>query len=80
MVVTPHHPSSAISCQGDGAAPDGFEGVGALFPPGIFDNGRPGRGGLAVGWECLSGKMALVARMLETLKSTTDDRSGTSLQ
>jgi hypothetical protein len=35
------------------------------FPPGLFDNGRPGRGGLAQGWELLSGKMAVTARMLQ---------------
>ena len=45
-----------------------------LFPPGLFDNGRPGRGGLAMGWEFVGGKMAVVARMLDLLKTTTDDK------
>jgi len=45
-----------------------------LFPPGLFDDGRVGRGGMAAGWEELSGKFALAARMLETLHAYTDDR------
>jgi hypothetical protein len=60
--------------QNEGAATDDWEGVAGLFPPGVFDNGRAGRGGLAVGWEYLGGKMAVVARMLDVLKATTDDK------
>ncbi len=48
--------------------------IGKHFPPGIFDNGRPGRGGLAQGWELLSGKMGVTARMLQMLYSATSDR------
>ncbi|MEW5303086.1 MAG: hypothetical protein WDW36_005813 [Sanguina aurantia] len=57
-----------------GAGATGFEGVGDLFPYGVFDDGRSGRGGMAVGWETLSGKMAVTARMLHALFTTTDDR------
>lgn len=41
---------------------------------GVFDDGRPGRGGLAVGWEALSGKFAIVADMLEILWTRTRDK------
>jgi hypothetical protein len=41
---------------------------------GVFDDGRPGRGGLADGWEQLSGKFALVAEMLEILWKRTRDK------
>jgi hypothetical protein len=58
----------------DGAAAEGFEGVGALMPPGLFDNGRAGRGDMALGWEELSGKLALVARLLAVLRATCDDK------
>lgn len=58
----------------EGGGIEGFEGVQALFPPGLFDDGRPGRGGVALGWEALSGKMALVARMLHVLHTSTNDR------
>ena len=51
-----------------------MQGVERLFPIGVFDNGRPGRGGLAMGWELLSGKMAVAARMLHVLHTETDDR------
>ena len=51
-----------------------MQNVGDIFPPGVFDNGRPGRGGMAIGWEELSGKMAVLARMLHVLYTETDDR------
>ncbi|WIA32931.1 hypothetical protein OEZ86_006099 [Tetradesmus obliquus] len=60
--------------QVDGTVVEGFEGVGELFPPGLFDNGRPGRGEMALGWECLSGKMGFVAQLLAVLRATTDDK------
>jgi hypothetical protein len=60
--------------QPDGTVAEGFEGVGELFPPGLFDNGRPGRGDMAVGWEELSGKFAFVARLLAVLRSSGDDK------
>jgi len=60
--------------QADGSVAEGFEGVGELMPPGLFDNGRPGRGEMALGWEELSGKLALVARLLAVLRSTCDDK------
>lgn len=53
---------------------EGFEGVGELMPPGLFDNGRVGRGEMALGWEELSGKLALVARLLAVLRQTCDDK------
>lgn len=50
------------------------QGVAELFPPGLFDDGRPGRGPMCVGWEATSGKFALCARMLGLLWDETDDR------
>ncbi|DBA95427.1 TPA: DNA-dependent ATPase protein rad54 [Trebouxia sp. C0006] len=58
----------------DSGVAEGFEGCGQFFPPGLFDNGRVGRGGLAQGWELLSGKFALMARMLAVLRTETNDR------
>eukprot|EP00195_Chlamydomonas_chlamydogama_P012357 CAMPEP_0202906302 /NCGR_PEP_ID=MMETSP1392-20130828/38231_1 /ASSEMBLY_ACC=CAM_ASM_000868 /TAXON_ID=225041 /ORGANISM="Chlamydomonas chlamydogama, Strain SAG 11-48b" /LENGTH=1035 /DNA_ID=CAMNT_0049594745 /DNA_START=120 /DNA_END=3227 /DNA_ORIENTATION=+ len=59
---------------GDDALSDGFQNLGDLFPVGLFDNGRVGRGGMAVGWELMSGKMAVLARMLNLLHAETKDR------
>ena len=53
-----------------------MQGVGVLFPPGLFDNGRVGRGGMAAGWEAVGGKMAVLARMLHVLYTETTDRCG----
>jgi DNA repair and recombination protein RAD54 and RAD54-like protein len=41
---------------------------------GVFDDGRPGRGGLAAGWESLSGKFAVMAKMLDILWNRTTDK------
>ena len=60
--------------QADGTVAEGFDGVGEIIPPGLFDNGRPGRGEMALGWEELSGKLALVARLLAVLRQTCDDK------
>ena len=45
---------------------------GRFFPPGLFDDGRPGRGRAAwpPGWPALSGKFAVLAAMLERLRPT----------
>jgi hypothetical protein len=45
---------------------------GRFFPPGLFDDGRPGRGRAAwpAGWPALSGKFAVLAAMLERLRPT----------
>ena len=51
-----------------------MQGCGQFFPPGLFDNGRAGRGALAADWELLSGKFALMARMLTALRTGTSDR------
>lgn len=59
-----HHTPFALALQN----------VGDLFPPGLFDNGRVGRGGMALGWELLGGKMAVLARMLHLLHTETQDR------
>jgi hypothetical protein len=50
------------------------QNVEELFPPGVFDCGRYGRGGMALGWELLSGKMAVLSRMLQALRTDTRDR------
>ncbi len=50
------------------------QGVAALFPPCLFDDGRPGRGSMAVGWEATSGKFGVAARMLALLWEKTDDK------
>lgn len=60
--------------QADGTVAEGFEGVGDLFPPGLFDSGRAGRGEMAWGWEDLSGKMGFVARLLAVLREKTTDK------
>eukprot|EP00887_Chlorella_sp_A99_P002466 scaffold10.g2466.t1 len=65
--------SNAKPDAGDKVA-EGFEGCDRFFPPGLFDDGRPGRGGMPLGWENLSGKFAVVARMLEILRACTRDR------
>ena len=78
------------SGRGGGGAPSvskktegsvaGFEGAGDLFPPGIFDtrgNGNVNGGAnrtLPFGWEAMSGKFAVVARMLAILREQTKDR------
>lgn len=69
-------PAGLLPCcaQADGTVAEGFEGIGELMPPGLFDNGRPGRGEMALGWEELSGKLALVARLLAVLRQTCDDK------
>ncbi|KAG2497992.1 hypothetical protein HYH03_004251 [Edaphochlamys debaryana] len=67
------HSKAALAGE-EGDKVEGFENVGSLFPPGLFDNGRAGRGGMAVGWEAVSGKMAVLARMLHLLYTETNDR------
>ncbi|KXZ56498.1 hypothetical protein GPECTOR_1g446 [Gonium pectorale] len=74
-----HSKAAAVAAGGGGGEDgegrvEGFEHVGSLFPPGLFDNGRVGRGGMAAGWENLSGKMAVLARMLALLYAETNDR------
>lgn len=49
-----------------------FQGCDEIFPPGVFRAG--GRGGLPHGWEDMSGKMAVLGRMLALLKVETNDR------
>ncbi|GAB4814175.1 hypothetical protein N2152v2_001221 [Parachlorella kessleri] len=65
--------SNAHSDKEEGGA-QGFEDCGRFFPPGMFDAGRAGRGGMMVGWEALSGKFAVLARMLESLRESTRER------
>ena len=45
-----------------------------FFPPGLLDDGRVGRGGMSAGWEHLSGKFGVLARMLAVLWTQTADR------
>jgi DNA repair and recombination protein RAD54 and RAD54-like protein len=65
--------SSSAARSSDPAA-NGFAGAGEIFPPGIFDAGRGNRGSLPPGWENLSGKFAVVSRMLALLREQTKDR------
>ena len=58
----------------EGNQADGFENCDQHFPPGLFDDGRKGRGGMAPGWEYLSGKFAALADLLDNLRKPTDDR------
>ena len=58
----------------DPKAAEGFQDCDKFFLPGIFDNGRAGRGSMAEGWEFLSGKMAALANLLENLRQNTNDR------
>ncbi|KFM27422.1 DNA repair and recombination protein RAD54-like protein [Auxenochlorella protothecoides] len=57
-----------------GGEADGFAGAGAFFPPGLFDDGRPGRGSMPLGWEHLSGKFSVLAKLLDVLRRLTTDR------
>ena len=50
------------------------QGCAQFFLPGVFNDGRAGRGEMAQEWENLSGKFALVAEMLRVLFNETDDR------
>ncbi|PSC67651.1 DNA repair and recombination RAD54 [Micractinium conductrix] len=52
---------------------EGFENCLDLFPANAF-GGRSARGGMAPGWELLSGKFAVLAGMLELLRTCTKDR------
>ncbi len=61
------------SCS-DTSEQAGFKDCGKFFPPGLFDNGRIGRGGMAPGWELLSGKMAVLLRLLVNLRKDTRDK------
>lgn len=51
-----------------------LQGCEQFFLPGMFDDGRAGRGQMAAGWEALSGKFAVLATMLAQLRERTDDR------
>mmetsp|Transcript_11199 Transcript_11199/g.69143 ORF Transcript_11199/g.69143 Transcript_11199/m.69143 type:complete len:886 (+) Transcript_11199:228-2885(+) len=52
----------------------GFENAHDFFPPEMFGENRNGRGRMAVGWELLSGKFAVLSRLLAHLRKHTDDR------
>ena len=41
--------SAAARADEGGPAAEGFEDAGRFFPPGLLDNGRPGRGGVSLG-------------------------------
>lgn len=64
-------------CGGAGGpkatAADGFEGCAALFPPGIYGDGRKGSA-LPSGWEATGGKFFVLSRLLDHLRATTHDR------
>lgn len=46
----------AIHSPGAKGDAEGFAGAAEFFPPGLLDDGRPGRGSLPIGWEHLSGE------------------------
>lgn len=50
----------AVHAAGGRGDTEGFAGAADFFPPGLFDDGRPGRGALPRGWEHLSGKDLLL--------------------
>ncbi|KAL4440282.1 hypothetical protein ABPG75_003283 [Micractinium tetrahymenae] len=52
---------------------EGFEGCAAYFSREMY-GGRSGRGGMSPGWELQSGKFAVLAGMLELLRTCTSDR------
>ena len=64
MLAFPGCCSAARAEDGSGKDAEGFEGCGRLFPPGVFDGGRPGRGGMPPGVRCHSGCSAVLYRML----------------
>lgn len=45
-----------------------------VFSAGVFDDGRPGRGAPAPGWEAHGGKFDVLARLLDYLRRYTSDR------
>ena len=47
----------AIHSPGAKGDAEGFAGAAEFFPPGLLDDGRPGRGSLPIGWEHLSGEL-----------------------
>jgi hypothetical protein len=74
--ATPHLKKPRPAQSPDGTVAEGFGGapLSSLFPPGLFDGGRPGRGGMAAGWEALGSKMGLVVGLLGELRAATDDK------
>ena len=50
------------------------QGCQQYFLPGMFDDGRSGRGAMGLDWEKLGGKFAVVAAMLAVLHAETNDR------
>lgn len=62
------------SSSADKGRQGGFADAAEFFEPGVLDDGRRGRGGMAIGWERLSGKLALLADMLRVLYDQTHDR------
>ncbi|CAD7701124.1 unnamed protein product [Ostreobium quekettii] len=53
---------------------EGLESCASLLPEGMGSRGRASRSSLPEGWEELSGKMGLLARMLDFLHRGTSDR------
>lgn len=58
----------------DSKKSNGFEDCSSLFEPGAFNTARGSRGTMPEGWENMSGKFAVVGRMLSLLRSQTKDR------
>lgn len=76
LIYDATHSTVSGSSRGGEKVANGFEGCAELFPPGLFDSGGRGArsGTLPSGWENLSGKFAVVSRMLALLREQTRDR------
>ncbi|KAK3286246.1 DNA-dependent ATPase protein rad54 [Cymbomonas tetramitiformis] len=69
-----NHPKLIYDMLNAGSEMHGFETCIELFPPGLFDDGRRGRGAPGEGWELMGGKFAVLARMLAHLRAHTNDK------
>lgn len=69
--VSPESPFEQCMCM---RAVQGSDDTMSWWHAGVFDDGRLNRGGMAIGWEALSGKFGVVAKMLAILWKQTDDK------
>ena len=66
--------SPGSHCSGAACVVAGFANCAAIFENGHFDEAKLGRDRMAPGWEACGGKFAVLARLLEYLRTFTNDR------
>ena len=69
-----NHPKLIYDTAVSKKACDGFQECVQFFQPGMFDDGRMGRGQPAPGWERYGGKFEVLVRLMEYLRTHTTDR------